>query len=126
MKIKEYIVVEKCEPKFLEVVVDEYIQQGYQPYGSINVTNFDVDNFIYNQVMVMYDESTGWTQPYSISSTNKERKLIDFSVNWYPTLESMHRNEREFHDEGWETFKRDSVDHNTGLMTHKLMMVKYE
>jgi hypothetical protein len=56
----------------------------------------------------------------------KEKKLIDFSVNWYPTLDSMDRNEKEFIAEGWETFKRDSVDHNTGLMTHKLMMVKYE
>jgi hypothetical protein len=66
--------------------------------------------------------ATNWKSYYEL----QQRKLIDFSVNWYPTLESMDRNEKEFHADGWETFKRDSVDHNTGLMTHKLMMVKYE
>lgn len=55
-----------------------------------------------------------------------EKKLLDFSINWYPTTESMNRNEKELVAEGWETFKKESLDHNTGLMTHKLMMVKYE
>jgi len=57
---------------------------------------------------------------------NKEKRLIDFSVSWHSTIDYMDRNEKDFIADGWETFKKESLEHGDGLMCHKLMMVKYE
>jgi hypothetical protein len=139
MKIKEYIDVwsgEECLD--LDERVQEYIDDGFQPFGSpfLFTDNVCKGQHIV-QSMVKYEDENidmlkeriqtltqGAKRPSSV--IRQDRKIIDFSVNWYPTVESMNRNEKEFIAEGWETFKKESVDYNTDIMNHKLMMVKYE
>lgn len=102
----------------------------HDEYLLINNSNLSWFEKSSNKFLFYFDGSVSclsdeWKIYDEKSELKKEKKLSDFNVNWYPTIESMNRNEKEFIDDGFETFRKESVDFNNGLMCHKLMMVKY-
>lgn len=125
MKIKEYLLVSDNRYSGFIDECNEHIKKGFQPYLGTTATIMPIKYISNGEGLICFSQAFVKYEEENIDS-KIERNLIDFSVNWYPTSKSMDRNEKELIDEGWETFKKESLDYNEGLMTHKLMMVKYE
>ena len=60
-KIKNYLIITKCDAGTVHRIVNEYIKQGYQPYGYLQVSEVLDENkttLVYTQAMVKYEEDS--------------------------------------------------------------------
>ncbi len=53
MKITEYLIVEHADPEGVEKAVYSLIKEGWQPFGSLSITEIE-----YAQAMVKYEDHT--------------------------------------------------------------------